>query len=140
MGKPNAAMAELWNGISGQNWLTYDALHDRSLAVWPCSSGSEPEANGGEGDHGEVSDREFLAARRDAAVLLDSVDRPLDLIPPAVRDPVHQVRGALAPLLRDHRPGRPPAAAPAWSSAGSCRQGPLPVQRSKRVATDGHGP
>jgi SAM-dependent methyltransferase len=32
--EPNAAMAELWNGISGENWLIHDELHDRALAPW----------------------------------------------------------------------------------------------------------
>jgi SAM-dependent methyltransferase len=32
--EPNAAMAELWNGVSGENWLVHDELHDRALAAW----------------------------------------------------------------------------------------------------------
>ena len=32
--EPNATMAELWNGISGENWLIHDELHDRALAAW----------------------------------------------------------------------------------------------------------
>jgi SAM-dependent methyltransferase len=33
-GGPNAAMAEMWNGPSGEVWLAHDALHDRALAPW----------------------------------------------------------------------------------------------------------
>jgi SAM-dependent methyltransferase len=32
--EPNATMSDLWNGISGENWLIHDELHDRALAPW----------------------------------------------------------------------------------------------------------
>jgi len=34
MAGDNAAMAELWNGLSGENWIRFDEHHDRGLRVW----------------------------------------------------------------------------------------------------------
>jgi SAM-dependent methyltransferase len=34
MAGDNAAMAELWNGPSGQNWIRFDEHHDRGLRPW----------------------------------------------------------------------------------------------------------
>jgi SAM-dependent methyltransferase len=34
MAGDNAAMAELWNGRSGENWIRFDDHHDRGLRPW----------------------------------------------------------------------------------------------------------
>jgi len=34
MAADNTAMAELWNGPSGQNWIRFDEHHDRGLRPW----------------------------------------------------------------------------------------------------------
>jgi SAM-dependent methyltransferase len=34
MAGDNAAMAELWNGPSGENWIRFDEHHDRGLRPW----------------------------------------------------------------------------------------------------------
>src|SRR5262245_1428907 len=34
MAGENAAMAELWNGRSGENWIRFDEHHDRGLRPW----------------------------------------------------------------------------------------------------------
>ncbi len=34
MAGDNTAMAELWNGLSGENWIRFDEHHDRGLRRW----------------------------------------------------------------------------------------------------------
>ncbi len=46
---------------------------------------SQPEHNGGDGEHRPIIDRSFLVAGGDVPELLQAVDQPLDDIPLPVR-------------------------------------------------------
>jgi hypothetical protein len=48
----------------------------------------EPEHGHAEGDHGEVVGRPLLVAGRDAAILLEPTNQPLDLVALTIRGPV----------------------------------------------------